>query len=303
MGLPKVGLGVFGSKVLEAQGCQQHPNSNPVKADLFYTVTDKQNAPAEMPGMTLLTLRKETLVRVGELSEADQIAQQMAMNSALRTGKAQNELGHHNKNGEHSKNRALVGDYVNVDVAATVRAGQLRGCNTTVFGIVTELPPKIAFDVNGEYEIKILDGSTDTTQRILATADKITRATKCKVNDVEVYELPNVPGTKFGMQRVFVPSTGKTECHPGNWVKSVNRSTNCSSHSLSLANGGLPTTSRKTSGFFSSLADGVTSIANKFLRDGKKFRRRRVMERLLRYETHYSSGADGHPPKGPESLA
>jgi len=31
-------------------------------------------------------------------------------------------------------------------------------------------------------------------------------------------------------------------------------------------------------------------------------RRRRVMERLLRYETHYSSGADGHPPKGPESL-
>merc|ERR1711964_31492 len=28
-------------------------------------------------------------------------------------------------------------------------------------------------------------------------------------------------------------------------------------------------------------------------------RRRRLMERLLRYENHYSSGAEGHPPKDP----
>merc|ERR1711964_397311 len=34
-------------------------------------------------------------------------------------------------------------------------------------------------------------------------------------------------------------------------------------------------------------------------RDGKvpKSRRRRVMERLLRYENHYSSGAEGYPPR------
>jgi len=31
----------------------------------------------------------------------------------------------------------------------------------------------------------------------------------------------------------------------------------------------------------------------------KRSRRRRVMERLLRYENHYSSGAEGYPPKDP----
>merc|ERR1711964_831056 len=30
---------------------------------------------------------------------------------------------------------------------------------------------------------------------------------------------------------------------------------------------------------------------------------RRVMERLLRYENHYSSGAEGHPPKDPTYSA
>merc|ERR1711964_182087 len=30
---------------------------------------------------------------------------------------------------------------------------------------------------------------------------------------------------------------------------------------------------------------------------------RRLMERLLRYENHYSSGAEGHPPKGPSYSA
>merc|ERR1711964_62030 len=32
-------------------------------------------------------------------------------------------------------------------------------------------------------------------------------------------------------------------------------------------------------------------------------RRRRVMERLLRYENHYSSGAEGYPPKDPSYFA
>jgi len=36
---------------------------------------------------------------------------------------------------------------------------------------------------------------------------------------------------------------------------------------------------------------------------GKQDRRRRLMERLLRYENHYSSGAEGYPPKDPSYSA